>query len=199
VPLHRVPTVSAQVGRSRLQVASKVHAYMPSHCCAHVRRDTPSRVPTGSRHFRAPGAAELRRCYRWTRMCLRTAEVGPREGKSQPLSTEDTPRHLAAAASLQGYDSAMLGVYDHHGPPARGSSTTASRRGDDRNQHEGQRETPSIARWPLDQDVFLPQTCWWWKLPGWSSWRSPCRRCFDDAVTGTHAWHASKLSTAAGR
>jgi hypothetical protein len=82
----------------------------------------------------------------WIRICLRTAEVGPREGKSQPLSTEDTPRHLAAAASLQGYDSAMLGVYDHHGPPARGSSTTASRRGDDRNQQEGQRETSSIVR-----------------------------------------------------
>jgi hypothetical protein len=60
--------------------------------------------------------------------------------------TEDTPGHIAAAASLQHYDPAMLGVYDHHGPPARGSSTTASRTGDDRNQHEGQRETPSIER-----------------------------------------------------
>ena len=46
-----------------------------------------------------------------------------------PLMSEDTPGHLGAAGALPDYDSAKLGVYDHHGSPARGSSTTAKPEG----------------------------------------------------------------------
>ena len=45
------------------------------------------------------------------------------------LMCEDTPGHLAAAGALPDYGSAKLGVYDHHGSPARGSSTTAKPEG----------------------------------------------------------------------
>jgi hypothetical protein len=61
-----------------------------------------------------------------------------------------------------------------------------SRRGDDRHQHAGQPETPSVPRKSLDQDAVLPRA--WSCRTAFAriAWCSPRRRCLRDATASPH-------------